>query len=233
MNRTAYEALASEYYDNSHTTSRNFDAATQEALRSLRLTMPGGVIVDVGCGRGRCSEFLHVPPDRVVQLDNSAAMLEVAPREPAILKVLHDAEELPFPDREFAAVAAFLCDPYLGLNFLSEARRILRADGLLLGTTPSYEWGVALRTELEIDLMTTRFVLRDGTSLLAPSALYRVEQLSEMLRQVGFRSSKIDIRTHTLPHSVTPVSPDIELPARVLGLSPYQVPILCTFIAAT
>jgi SAM-dependent methyltransferase len=139
MNRTPYEVLASEYYDNSHTTSRNFDAATQEALRTLRLTMPDGVTLDVGCGRGRCSEFLHIAPDRVVQLDNSAAMLKLVPREPAILKVMHDAEELPFPDGEFAAVVAFLCDPYLGLNFLSEARRVLRADWLLLGTTPSYE----------------------------------------------------------------------------------------------
>src|SRR4029453_6683308 len=113
MYKVPYDALASEYYDTSHKTSRNFDAATQEALRSLKLTLPDGLILDVGCGRGRCCEFLHVSPDRIVQLDNSIEMLKVVPREPAMLKVVHDAEELPFPYGEFATVAAFLCDPYL------------------------------------------------------------------------------------------------------------------------
>jgi SAM-dependent methyltransferase len=229
MFNAPYDALASEYYDIRHETSRNFDVATQEALRSLDLAMPAGSVLDVGCGRGRCGEFLRVSPDQVVQLDNSMEMLNVVPREPALLKILHDAEELPFPDGAFATVVAFLCDPYLGLNFLSEARRVLREDGLLLGTTPSYEWGVTLRRELGIDAMTTRFVLQDGRCLSAPSAIYPANQLHEMLRQVGFRPSTIDIRIHTLPPKVTAISRDIDVTAKLLGLSPYDVPILYTF----
>ena len=128
----AYDRLAGEYYDAGHKTSRNFDEATRGALLTLNLRLPtNGLTLDAGCGRGRCGEFLQVPPSQVIQLDNSPAMLSFAGREPSLVRVLHDAEQLPFPSSEFSVVAAFLCDPFLGLNFLSEARRVLSPGGVL------------------------------------------------------------------------------------------------------
>ncbi len=41
-------------------------------------------------------EFLEIDPSRVVQLDSSAEMLALPDREPSVLRVLHDAETLPF-----------------------------------------------------------------------------------------------------------------------------------------
>jgi SAM-dependent methyltransferase len=227
----AYDAIAAEYYGEHHQTSRNFDAAAVEALDAMKVALGDGPVLEVGAGRGRSGEFLGLSASRVVQLDNSAAMLAIQPREKAAVRVLHDAEHLPFPDQEFSAVLAFLCDPFLGLNFLSEARRVLTTGGILLATTPAYEWGKPLRDRIELDTMVTRFVLRDGTHIEAPSALYSPEQLRSMLGRVQFQHHKTYIRTHWLPPGTTPVSPDILMPAAELGISEYELPILYTLLA--
>jgi SAM-dependent methyltransferase len=227
-----YDSLAAEYYDDRHTTSRNFDDTTTEAVRSLGWRMPRGLILEPGCGRGRCREFLGLDSKTVVQLDNSAAMLAIKPREDSLVRVLHDAEELPFADAQFAGVAAFLCDAFLGLNFLSEARRVLATGGLLVGTTPTLEWGIALRDTMGIDPMTTRFVLNNGKGIHAPSYLYPDEELRELLNAAGFDEMSIQTRTHTLPRGSTLISPDIEAAAHTLRCSIHDLPILCTFSAS-
>jgi SAM-dependent methyltransferase len=84
-------------------TSRNFDAATAVATAEWRDRLPAGLVLEPGCGRGRVGEFLGLDPTRVVQMDNSLPMFALAGREPAMLRVLHDAEALPFPDEEFSA----------------------------------------------------------------------------------------------------------------------------------
>jgi SAM-dependent methyltransferase len=223
-----YDAFAREYYEPAHTTSRNFDAATARAVGDWPSRLPTGLILEPGCGRGRVGEFLGVKSDRVVQMDNSPAMLSLVLREEARVRVLHDAERLPFPDGEFGSVVAFLCDAFLGLNFLSEAHRVLQPGGVLCGTTPSHEWGVALRDELGIDVMSTRFILKDGVTLVS-SFLYPQAQLKEMLVRTGF--SEVEIRAHSVPDDVTTVSEDIVRPAERLGKPPHELPVLYSFLA--
>jgi SAM-dependent methyltransferase len=225
----AYDALASEYYDSAHVTSRNFDAATAVATADWRDRLPAGLLLEPGCGRGRAHEFLGVDPTHVVQMDNSPSMLGLADREPAMLRVLHDAEALPFPDGEFSSVAAFLCDGFLGLNFLAEANRVLKPGGILCGTTPSYEWGVALRELLNLDPMSTRFLLKAGGKALVPSFLYPETQLEAMLNRAGFTGT--EIRAYTLPADTRVVSNDIVLSAEHLGMEPMELPILYSFWA--
>jgi SAM-dependent methyltransferase len=226
----AYDALAAEYYDQSHVTSRNFDATTKVAATDWRKRLPDDLVLEPGAGRGRVGEFLGAPPERVVQLDSSAEMLALSDREPALLHVLHDAEELPFPDAEFRCVAAFLCDGFLGLNFLGEAKRVLKPGGVLFGTTPSYEWGSALRELLDIDIMTTRFVLKAGGSTTVPSFLYPRAQLEDMLARVGFVAD-VDLREHSLPTDTADVSDDITQVAERLAVDVAELPILYSFRA--
>ena len=93
-------------------------AARETGLRE------GGSALDVACGSGKLAARLHAltgPRGRVVGLDFSARMLEVARREhPGIEFVEGDALNLPFYDAEFdAATIAFglrnLADPVKGL----------------------------------------------------------------------------------------------------------------------
>lgn len=225
MTTAAYDLVAKEYYDSSHKTCRNFDEATLRALKHQAPEIPTeGLILDVGAGKGRCVEFLGLSASRIIQLDNSTRMLQVTPREECALKILHDAELLPFLDGSFCCLTAFLCDPFLGLSFLHEAHRVLTNEGLLIATTPSYEWGIPLRKDLNIPPLSTRFITREHGKVVVPSTLLPKKRLQEMLALVGF--SKITITSHPLPRDIAVVSPDIVAPANAMGCDVYDLDII-------
>jgi SAM-dependent methyltransferase len=227
----AYDQIAAEYYDLSHKTSRNFDSATSQAVIHFRQRVPHtGLILDVGAGRGRCGEYLGVDSKRIVQLDNSSRMLEVEPREQCLFRVLHRAESLPFLNEEFSCVTSFLCDPFLGLNFLSEAFRVISGGGLFVATTPSYEWGHSLRTTLGIDTASTRFITAAG-KVVVPSVVIPRLKLFEMLQLVGFARSKIELTSHKLPENAMPISPDIDMAAKNLGCGVHELDIIYLIVA--
>jgi SAM-dependent methyltransferase len=214
---SAYDPLAAEYYSQAHKTSRNFDQTTVVAMAALKhMVSATGLVLEVGAGRGRANEFLGIAPERVVHLDNSEEMLVLQPREKAMLAVLHAADVLPFPQGSFTMVVSFLCDPFLGLDFLGESCRVLSADGLLIATTPSYEWGAPLRQELGLDTATTRFMTKQGV-VHAPSALVRRDQLKAMAEVAGFNRLSINVTAHRLPIGAAPVSDDIVAPAAKVG----------------
>jgi ubiquinone/menaquinone biosynthesis C-methylase UbiE len=211
--QSGYDQIASEYYDGRHITSRNFDRATQTALANQEFTAPEGLVLEIGAGRGRSTEFLHLPSSRIVQLDNSEKMLILNPREPCLVRVHADACRIPLVSHQFAAVTGFLVDPFLGLDSLAEAYRMLVDGGRLLLTTPTKVWGEPLRKRLKIDVMTTRFklVAREGIIIL-PSILHSSERINEMLHLIGFRS--IRVTAHPLPEGESeskryPLSPAI------------------------
>jgi SAM-dependent methyltransferase len=90
-------------------------------------------VLDIGCGEGELAR--HLPPGAWVGVDNSAAMLAAAPRP----RVRADATALPFPDGSFASAALLyvlyhLADPSVAL---AEARRVLKAGGLVAVAAPS------------------------------------------------------------------------------------------------
>lgn len=102
-------------------------AARETGLRE------GGSALDIACGSGKLAARLHAltgPHGRVVGLDFSAQMLEIARREhPGIEFVEGDALNLPFYDAEFdAATIGFglrnLADPVRGL---AEMLRVVKS----------------------------------------------------------------------------------------------------------
>src|SRR3989442_1162133 len=102
----------------------------RHAARETRLG-PGGSALDVACGSGKLTAELSkiaAPNGRVVGLDFSPQMLEVARREhPGIEFIESDALKLPFDDASFdATTIAFglrnLADPILGLRETDQRR---------------------------------------------------------------------------------------------------------------
>jgi SAM-dependent methyltransferase len=90
-------------------------------------------VLDIGCGEGELAR--HLPPGAWLGVDSSAAMLAAAPRP----RVRADATALPFPDGSFASAALLyvlyhLADPSVAL---AEARRVLKAGGLVAVAAPS------------------------------------------------------------------------------------------------
>lgn len=228
--KAPYDQIAGEYYADHHVTSRNFDSATREGLSTYEFAVSdSGLVVDVGCGRGRVGEFLKVDSDRIVQVDNSAEMLNLEARESCVLRVLHDAESLPFVDSQFSCVAAFLCDAFFGLNFLAEALRVTSTHGTLVATLPTPEWGLPLRTKLEINKGTTRFKTQTGVEVYAPSTLVPRERIAEMLFRVGWTC--VNLHPLRLPESSVSISQDILAVAEIMNRAPIDIDLINLVIA--
>ena len=153
-------------------------------------------------------------------------MLEVDPREECLLRILHDSEDLPFIDESFSCVTAFLCDPFIGLNFLHEAHRVLVSGGKFIATTPSFEWGMTLRNEIKISQQETRFLKKSGERVEVPSILVTRDKLFNMLEYTGFSKEMIKISNHCLNAYAGELSEDIAKPAKKLNMSPYELEIL-------
>jgi SAM-dependent methyltransferase len=143
---------------------------------------PGSRVLDVACGTGvlaRAAAERVGPTGRVIGLDRSAGMLEVAARRaPGIEFRRGSAESLPFPDASFdAALSQF------GLMFFNdrasairEMWRVVRPGGRVaiavwasLEETPAYRTVVALLERLfgaaVADGMRAPFCLGDRDSL--------------------------------------------------------------------
>lgn len=107
------------------------DFARRAILDALALG-PGDELLEIGCGGGLLLRDALARGARATGLDHSAEMVELARgRAPAADVVLARAEELPFEDGAFTAVAMsvvffFLDDP---VRVLRECRRVLRPGG--------------------------------------------------------------------------------------------------------
>jgi SAM-dependent methyltransferase len=99
-----------------------------------RLTTEGLLpVLDVGCGEGELAQ--HLPEGGWVGVDSSATLLARAP-QPSFRA---DATALPFGDSSFASVALLyvLYHVQEPAGALAEARRVLRAGGLVAVAAPS------------------------------------------------------------------------------------------------
>jgi SAM-dependent methyltransferase len=101
--------------------------------------LTGKDVLEVGCGRGGGTAFVHehFAPRSTMGLDLAHRAIEHCRRTyplPGLRFVAGDAEELPFPDGAFDAVLnveSSHCYPDVPA-FLAEVRRVLRPGGVLL-----------------------------------------------------------------------------------------------------
>lgn len=225
MAQSSYDVIASEYYDDGHKTSRNFDSATRLALQNIDLPEFDGLILEVGAGRGRAQEYLKIDSMNIIQLDNSVQMLSLEDREPSLLRVRADACELPFHNSQFGGVVGFLVDPFFGLNFLSEAIRVLKENCFLFLTMPSASWGVSCRESIGISSEETRFkILGTEEIVKLPSVLKSTNMINQMLDKTGFRN--INISSHSMDPADETVSPDIVRSAQSQDINVSELQII-------
>jgi SAM-dependent methyltransferase len=120
--RWGYQRLDARRYDRRRYGSplrrlnqRFLDRALGRALEDVP---PGGLVLDAPCGTGVLGRALRARGLRVVGLDISAAMLEVARGRGGLGHVRADLDRLPWRDRSFDAV---VCNRFL--MHLPPARR--------------------------------------------------------------------------------------------------------------
>lgn len=107
----------------------------EPATRALIETIAPGTALDAACGTGRYSTFLAERGHRVIGVDQSEAMLEVARRKLAAADFRHgDLTQLPLHDNSVDAVVCALALVHVGdlRPALREFARVLRPAGRLV-----------------------------------------------------------------------------------------------------
>jgi len=112
---------------------------TQTRILPIIYEIPEGAkVLDIGCNSG---EFMRLLAEKrhcdVTGVDVSAPVLEIAKKK-GLKVVLCDADKLPFADKTFDVVTLMetlehFNDP---LPYLREIKRVLKKDGILLGSCP-------------------------------------------------------------------------------------------------
>lgn len=102
----------------------------------------GRGVLDVGCGAGYGAELLNrAGAMEVVGVDNSATALDLARSNVSsgVTCELGDARELAFPDDSFDLVVCFELIEHVDdqARVLDEVARVMRADGLLVISSPN------------------------------------------------------------------------------------------------
>lgn len=138
----------SAFFDH-HAPTWDANRPPEEQAKLLRVVelaevQPGEVVLDVGTGTGVLVPHLLRalgPTGRVVAIDESAGMLEVARQKgfpPRVTFLQADVHDLPLPEAEFHRVICNAALPHFHdhAQSLREMTRVLRPGGLLVISHP-------------------------------------------------------------------------------------------------
>jgi hypothetical protein len=187
-----YQPIAEEYYDQKlHPTCSNFGELSRAflAARIRSLTPRPMNALEIGAGRSILAKVFEedgFPLSHVTILDQSKDMLKHSERwiNAGAIPRVADARHTELPDGAFDLIVSSLGDPYDCPDFWREARRVISERGVLLFTTPSFEWSSRFRANSEPH--KAEFVLRDGRTVLVPSFTRPLARERILMTEAGF-----------------------------------------------
>jgi len=165
-------------------------------------------VLDLGCGNGRYFEFFKNKPVEYIGIDNSEELIRLAKeRYPEAKFQINDAFNLSFPDNYFdkvysIAVLHHIPSEELRVEFLKEAKRVLKKDGSLIITV----WKFHQIKELSLILKYT--ILRllgrsklDFKDILEPWGkrteryyhCFSRKELGKLMEKAGFKIKEIGV----------------------------------------
>ena len=213
----SYEDLAPEYYDPTrHPTCANFREASRHLIGKLLQTLPdnGGWICEVGPGKALLPELLSAESaalDRLIVVDSSPSMLQHSHQWGClgVNLILGDSTMLPVASGSLELLLSSLGDAYNQPAFWNEVNRILRPSGIVLFTTPSYDWAFAFRGGGKRKaMMTAEFELSNGRRILVPSWIYPVTDQVRLISEAGLLVKEVaDVPVSALKSE--PLSPKL------------------------
>jgi ubiquinone/menaquinone biosynthesis C-methylase UbiE len=127
------------YFENLHETKPFLEYLDKE-IQEIKKIIPGGKVLDVGCGSGRSTAILCDLAEEVMGIDFSKRLLEQAKeklqQKSNVKFYLEDAKSTHFKDEEFDTIA-ILWNTFGNLHasrdkVLQEAKRILKPNGRII-----------------------------------------------------------------------------------------------------
>jgi len=165
-------------------------------------------VLDLGCGNGRYYEFFKNKNINYVGADNSGKLIDIAKRKYGEEKfVAADALKLPFPDNSFdkvysIAVLHHFPSKELRNQFLSEAKRVLKTNGLLILTVWKFhqtkEWISLFKYTVLKILGLSKLDFRDifepwGKKTERYYHWFSIKELAGLAEEAGFKIKKIGV----------------------------------------
>jgi SAM-dependent methyltransferase len=193
--KTPYDGVAHEYYEaDLHPTCNNFNFLSRIYLQcQLDAIATQESVLETGAGASLLAELLHYRRQSLRGLkitDSSSSMLSYSARweaEGAELAVL-DAEEMELAGQSFDFVVSILGDPYNTLKFWREVGRVLRRNGLVVFTMPSFHWSSRYREAFGAGVLDSAdFLLRSGRTICVPSVIPPLQAQIEMMQSAGLQ----------------------------------------------
>ncbi len=180
--RMAYDAVATTYH---HLLKDDLATATSDraVLSAFAEQVPGGRVVDAGCGPGRLTGHLRSLGLDVVGLDLSPAMIAVArDQHPDLRFHVGELAAMPYEDEALDGVIAWYSiihtPPTDQLAIFTEFARVLRDGGMLL---------LAFQVGDDVRRRTEPY----GHHISTPLESYRLQpvRVTELLSQAGLQTS--------------------------------------------
>lgn len=173
----------------------------------------GGTCVEIGCGAGRVTRALAARFDRVIGLDVSSEMLELARGVvPSTVELtLVEGTEIPLQDGVADAVFSthvlqHLDDLGAVGAYLAEAARVLRPGGSLMAHIPLPGQPLSLRGRVwrrRAISRNRRALARGGRRVEASCFTYRPDEIRPLLDRIGFSDIELrvfPVRSNGDPH---------------------------------
>lgn len=185
-------------------TERAFDPNAMAGINTHALVLASlrgqrGTVADLGAGQGALSVELARLGFEVYACDTCAEEFRANGRPNIHFDVADLNQRFPYPDRKFDVVCAVEIIEHVEnpRHFLRECRRILKADGTLILSTPNV-LSLASRISFLLRGCLIYFSQKEYESNRHISPL-RLQDLENMFREIGFRPVKIDFNAGKLP----------------------------------
>lgn len=193
--RRSFGRAASKYTEVA-ALQREVEARLLEQLAYLDDRQPQRVL-DLGSGPGRAAGAMKKrwPKAEVIAVDAALPMLREVPKHTRfwrpVRRVNADVSKLPFADQSVDVIFSSLCLQWLDdlPAVLSEFRRVLRPDGLLLFST----FGPETLSELR-----DAYLMAGVTPPLSPFAA--IQQVGDAMLAAGFKDPVLDRDRYTLTY---------------------------------
>ncbi len=199
-NRDCYNAIASEYDDNSHQTCRDFDFFTMQFIKkSVIASVPikkHMKYLDVGVGTGTS---LNVLMPWLKKQSSHIDVLDISPKMISIVKKKYGENISSFFNTSihnfkekisYYFIGAFLCDPFLTIESLKVLSEHLEVGGYLALTLPTNTWSKYVRDD---ELHLTKFHDKKGKEYHSYSFCWNKSNLIKRLERKGLYLIKANV----------------------------------------